>query len=39
MPAIDSLIAATGLAHDLTVATRNTGDIRQSGATLFDLWE
>lgn len=39
MPAIDSLIAATGLAHDLIVATRNTADMEQSGVNLFNPWE
>lgn len=31
MPIKDSLIAATALAHQLTVATRNTSDYRYSG--------
>jgi hypothetical protein len=39
MPAIDSLIAATGLSHDLTVVTRNVADMQQSGATLLNPWE
>ena len=39
MPAIDSLIAATGLAHDLTVVTRNTADMEPSGVSLFNPWE
>lgn len=39
MPAIDSLIAATGLAHGLTVVTRNTADMKPSGASLFNPWE
>ncbi len=38
MPAIDSLIAATALAHDLTIATRNTADFAHSGAQVFDPW-
>jgi predicted nucleic acid-binding protein len=29
MPAIDSLIAATGIAYHLTVVTRNTSDMRR----------
>jgi predicted nucleic acid-binding protein len=39
MPAIDSLIAATGLAHDLTVVTRNITDMQQSGVTLLNPWK
>lgn len=31
MPVKDSLIAATALAHDLTVATRNSTDFRKAG--------
>lgn len=38
MPAIDSLIAATALARDLTIATRNTEDFAHSGARVFDPW-
>ena len=38
MPAIDSLIAATGIAHDLTVVTRNVSDMEQSGVRLFNPW-
>ncbi len=29
MPAIDSLIAATALAHQLTIITHNTADARE----------
>lgn len=29
LPAIDGLLAATALVHDLTLATRNTADIRR----------
>jgi predicted nucleic acid-binding protein len=39
MPAIDGLIAATALAYNLTVATRNISDMQQSGASLFNPWE
>jgi predicted nucleic acid-binding protein len=39
MPAIDSLIAATGLAHDLTVVTRNIADMQQSRVTLLNPWK
>ena len=38
MPAIDSLIAATGMAYDLTVVTRNITDMEQSGVKLFNPW-
>ena len=38
MPAIDSLIAATGIAHDLTVVTRNVTDMEQSGVKLLNPW-
>ncbi len=38
MPVIDSLIAATGLAHNLQVITRNTSDMEASGVTLFNPW-
>lgn len=39
MPAIDSLIAATGIAHDLIVVTRNVSDMEQSGVRLLNPWE
>lgn len=38
LPAYDGLIAATALAHDLTVATRNTKDYRRAGVPVFDPW-
>jgi predicted nucleic acid-binding protein len=38
LPVIDSLIAATGLQHDLTVVTRNTKDFQRCGAQCFDPW-
>jgi len=38
MPVIDSLIAATGIAYDLTVVTRNVTDMEQSGVKLFNPW-
>ena len=34
MPIRDSLIAATALAHGLTVATRNTNDFRNAGVAV-----
>ena len=39
MPAIDALIAATGIAHDLVVVTRNAIDMEQSGVKLHNPWE
>jgi predicted nucleic acid-binding protein len=38
MLAVDSLIAATGIAHDLTVVTRNVTDMEQSGVKLLNPW-
>ncbi len=38
MPAIDGQIAATGIAHDLTIVTRNTTDMEMSGAALLNPW-
>ena len=39
MPAIDSLIAATGIAYHLTVVTRNISDMEASGVALINPWE
>ncbi len=39
LPAVDSLIAATALAHDLTIVTRNTRDFEGIGATTLNPWE
>jgi len=39
MPAIDSFIAATGVAHDLTVVTRNTAAMKYSGVSLLNPWD
>ena len=38
LPAIDALIAATGIAHDLIVVTRNTKDMETSGVDLLNPW-
>ena len=38
LPVIDSLIAATGLQHDLTVVTHNTADLERCGARCFNPW-
>jgi predicted nucleic acid-binding protein len=34
----DSLIAATGLVHDMTVVTRDIQDFRPTGVKLLDPW-
>ncbi len=39
LPVMDSLFAATALAHDLTLATRNTADFAFAGVRLFNPWE
>ena len=39
LPAIDSLLAATALEHDLTLATRSTADMAHTGVSLFNPWE
>jgi toxin FitB len=39
MPLKDSLIAATALQHQLTVATRNLGDYRYAGVKVVDPFE
>jgi predicted nucleic acid-binding protein len=39
MPAIDSLIAATGITHHLTIVTRNTSDMKECGVALLNPWE
>ena len=38
LPAIDSLIAATALVHDLSVVTRNTQDMEDSGVEVINPW-
>jgi len=38
LPVIDGLIAATGLAHHLVIATRNIGDFERCGASCFNPW-
>lgn len=38
LPVIDSLIAATALAHKLTVVTRNVRDFERCGVPVFSPW-
>ena len=38
LPAIDSLLAATALVHDLTVVTRNTRDVNGLGVSVLNPW-
>lgn len=38
LPAMDSLIAATALVHELSVVTRNTKDMEGSGADVINPW-
>ena len=36
LPLLDSMIAATALEHDLTLATRNTRDFKRAGVKVLD---
>lgn len=36
---IDTLLAATAIENDLYLVTRNTKDVRHSGAAVFDPWQ
>ena len=38
LPAVDSLLAATALQHDLTLVTRNTVDFAGTGVRLINPW-
>ncbi|HET9300136.1 MAG TPA: type II toxin-antitoxin system VapC family toxin [Candidatus Polarisedimenticolaceae bacterium] len=38
VPAVDSLLAATALHHDLRLVTRNTADFRYPGLELVNPW-
>jgi toxin FitB len=38
LASMDGLLAATALAHDLTLATRNIRDFRNLGIELYDPW-
>jgi predicted nucleic acid-binding protein len=39
LPVIDSLLAATALEHNLTLVTRDTGQIPSMGVAVFNPWE
>jgi len=39
LPLIDSMIAATALAHGLTIATRNSRDFRRSGVKVINPFD
>jgi hypothetical protein len=39
LPVLDALIAATALAHGLTVVTRNVADMERAGAPVLNPWE
>lgn len=39
MAVVDSLIAAIGTVHDMTVVTRNTDDMKPSGVRLYSPWD
>jgi len=39
MPVIDGLLAATALEHNLTLVTRDTGQIPSMGVAVFNPWE
>ena len=38
MPAVDSLLAATALHHDMTFVTRNLDDFERSGVEILNPW-
>ncbi|NPV87893.1 MAG: type II toxin-antitoxin system VapC family toxin [Anaerolineae bacterium] len=39
LPAFDGLLAATALAHDLILVTRNTAGFLHTGVSLFEPWK
>ena len=39
VPVLDGLIAATALVHGMTVVTRNTADVSDTGVLLLNPWE
>lgn len=38
LPVVDCLLAATALAHDMTLVTRNTRDVRDTGVRMLNPW-
>jgi toxin FitB len=38
-PVIDTLLAATAIAHDLTLVTRNAGDVHDIKVRILDPWK
>jgi predicted nucleic acid-binding protein len=38
-PVIDGLLAATAIVRNMTLVTRNVGDLADSGAAIVDPWE
>jgi predicted nucleic acid-binding protein len=38
-PVVDTLLAATAVVHELTLVTRNTADVLDTGVSLFDPWK
>lgn len=38
LPAVDSLLAATAMTHELTLITRNLKDFQHPGLTVVDPW-
>jgi predicted nucleic acid-binding protein len=39
LPAVDSLLAATALSHDLTLVTRNLKDFNVVGLNVLNPWQ
>ena len=39
LPVIDSVLAATALEHNLTLVTRDVGQIPTTGVAVFNPWE
>jgi toxin FitB len=39
LPAIDGLLAATAIVHDLTLVTRNVKDVARTGVRVFDPFD